>query len=179
MIVFTVHEPPNAPADRIDRGEKLEFVRDGFTALAAALPPVWMVMNRLWVALLIYLIGVTAVDVALSALGLKGPMIVLITLAANVLIGFEADRVKRWSLRRGGWAEIGTVAGRNRAECERRFFDGWLTQQPIIRRASAAAGADGLLGVSAIQPTPDLIARQTAAGMLRRLWRRLRRSSEA
>ena len=62
MIVFTVHEPPNPPADRIERAEQLEFVRDGFTLLAGLIPPLWMVLNRLWIALLVYLLAVAAVS---------------------------------------------------------------------------------------------------------------------
>ena len=31
MQTFTVHEPPNAPADRVDRAEGLLFIKDGFS----------------------------------------------------------------------------------------------------------------------------------------------------
>ena len=133
MIVFTVHEPPNPPADRIDRAEKLEFVRDGFTWLAGFLPPVWMAFNRLWIALLVYLLALFALTLLLRAFGVDQSMIGLITLAANIVIGFEADSIKRWTLERRGWGELGTVTGRNRAECVRRFFDSWLVQQPMLR----------------------------------------------
>jgi hypothetical protein len=134
MIVFTVHEPPNPPADRIDRAEKLQFVRDGFVPLAAALPPLWMAMNQLWLALLGYLLVSMGLSLALSALGVPATIITLLNVAANLVIGFEADRIRRWTLGRQGWTEVGTVAGRNLEECERRFFDGWLIQQPMLRR---------------------------------------------
>ena len=90
MIVFTVHEPPNPPTDRIDRAEKLEFVRDGFTPLAAAIPPLWLALNKLWVALLIYALIATAVSLVLKAMGVDPSLIALINLAANIVIGFEA-----------------------------------------------------------------------------------------
>ena len=136
MIVFTVHEPPNPPIDRIDRAEKLEFVRDGFTPLAAAIPPLWLALNKLWVALLIYALIATAVSLVLKAMGVDPSLIALINLAANIVIGFEADSIKRWTLGRRGWDEVGTVTGKNRAECERRFFDGWLVQQPLLRAST-------------------------------------------
>lgn len=184
MIAFTVHEPPNAPADRIDRGEKLEFVRDGFAPLAAALPPLWMMLNGLWIALLVYLIGVTAIDLALGALGATPPLIALITLAMNLLVGFEADAIKRWTLRRGGWSELGTVVGRNKSECERRFFDGWLIEQPMLRPGTPHA-TDRLLG-SAPLPLPvdsTGTAKEPAAPKLRtwrsRLWPLGRKNTDA
>jgi Protein of unknown function (DUF2628) len=142
MIVFTVHEPPNPPADRIDRAEKLEFVRDGFNWLAGLIPPLWMALNRLWIALLVYLLAFFALNLGLQAVGVEQSMIGLITFAANIVVGFEADSIKRWTLERRGWGELGTVTGRNRAECERRFFDGWLVQQPMLRPSPRSSSAE-------------------------------------
>ena len=48
MLTFTVHEPPDPPADRIDRAERLAFVRDGFSWSAALFTPVWLLAHRLW-----------------------------------------------------------------------------------------------------------------------------------
>ena len=39
MLTFTVHEPPNPPADRIERADKLVFVKDGFSWMAALFAP--------------------------------------------------------------------------------------------------------------------------------------------
>lgn len=139
-IVFTVHEPPRPPLDRIERAEVLEFVRDGFSAFAAAIPPLWMAVNRLWLALLLYLLVSLGASLGLAMLGVDKTLIGLINLAANTVIGFEASALQRWTLARREWAEIGTVVGRNRAECERRFFDGWLDTQPLLRRPSIATG---------------------------------------
>ena len=133
MIVFTVHEPPNAALDRIERAEQVEFVRDGFQWLAAVIPPLWMLINRLWIVLIVYLLISMGASLALTSLGVSKQLVGLINLAANIIIGFEADSLKRWTLGRRGWAEVGTVAGKNREECERRFFDGWLIGQPMLR----------------------------------------------
>ena len=42
MLTFTVHEPPNPPADRIDRAESLVFIKDGFSWIAALFAPLWL-----------------------------------------------------------------------------------------------------------------------------------------
>jgi hypothetical protein len=54
-------------------------------------------------------------------------------LSLSGVIGFEADSIRRWSLERKGWNFVGTVVGRNAAECERRFFETWLPRQPVLR----------------------------------------------
>ena len=36
------------PADRLDRAERLVFVKDGFSWLAACCPPLWLLANGLW-----------------------------------------------------------------------------------------------------------------------------------
>ena len=56
MLTFTVHEPPDPPADRIDRAEKLVFIKDGFSWIAAVFGPLWMIFHRLWWALLGFLL---------------------------------------------------------------------------------------------------------------------------
>jgi hypothetical protein len=142
MITVTVHEPPSPPADRLDRADRLAFVKDGYNWLAAAWPPLWMLAQRLWIALLAYVVVAAALSLGLSALGLPATVTALVFLGLHLLIGLEADTIMRWNLDRSGWQVVGTVVGRNLAECERRFFDDWLPQQPIIR-VHGLGGADG------------------------------------
>jgi hypothetical protein len=57
------------------------------------------------------------------------------------LLAFEGDSLRRWALARRGWRMLGASNGRNRAECERRFFEAWLPTQPVIQaRAPEASG---------------------------------------
>jgi hypothetical protein len=136
MITVTVHEPPSPPSDRLDRAERLEFVKDGYNWVAAAWPPFWMLGQKLWGALVAYLALAAAISFGLAALGVAPAMIGMVFLGLHLLIGLEADSIVRWNLDRTGWQVVGTVVGRNLAECERRFFDDWLPQQPIIRVAA-------------------------------------------
>jgi hypothetical protein len=132
MATFTVHEPPNPPADRIERGERLVFVKDGFSWAAALFAPVWLLAHRLWWPL----IGYVLLSVMLQALphvaALDQRWLGLAGLALNLLVGLEADTLRRWGLARRGWSTLGTVTGRTASECERRFFDAWLPAQPIL-----------------------------------------------
>lgn len=132
MITFSVHERPDAPADRLDRAEALVFVRDGFHWSAAVFTPLWMLLNRLWLALVLYIVGLGALGAALHLLGVHSRWIALAMIGVHLVIGFEAASLKRWTLGRRGWQELGSVAGRSADECERRFFEAWLPEQPFI-----------------------------------------------
>jgi hypothetical protein len=143
MLTFTVHEPPNPPADRIERADKLVFVKDGFSWMAALFAPLWMLVNRLWWALLGYIVAIVALRLAQKYGGLTENTVGLMTFGLNLLVGFEADTLRRWALDRKGWLMLGSVSGRTVDECERRFFDGWLPSQPILRPAGGGTSSPG------------------------------------
>ncbi len=140
MITYTVHEPPDTPADRLDRADSLAFVKDGFSVWAAALTPFWMLANKLWLALVFYLSTLTLIEVLFWALGIGQRPAAILMGALHLIVGFEADSIKRWTLARQGWRMLGSVNGRNAEDCERRFFETWMPGQPAIR-ASALTGS--------------------------------------
>ena len=132
MKVFTVHEQTAHASDRLDRAERLVFVSDGFDWLAAGFAPLRLAGARLWTALVIYAVALMATVALLSAIGASAGWMTAALLALHVIAGFEFNEQRRSALEDGGWSTVGTVTGRNRAECERRFFETWLTQQPMI-----------------------------------------------
>jgi hypothetical protein len=143
MLTFTVHEPPNPPADRVDRAESLVFVKDGFSWLAALFAPLWLLAHRLWWPLLAFMLLAGGLQLVKQTMGVDQRWVGLAMLAVNLLIGFEADSLRRWSLERRGWRMLGSVSGKTAADCERRFFETWLPSQPIIAPRAAAGPADG------------------------------------
>jgi hypothetical protein len=132
QIAFTVHEQPHPPADRDERAERLKFVREGFSAIAFVLPPIWMLMNRLWLVLIGYLLVLGAVHGLITLFEIPDHWRYYATLAINLLVGFEADTLQRWSLDRRNWRMVGAVSGISFDECERRFFQGWVPSVAII-----------------------------------------------
>jgi len=141
MLTYTVHEPPSPPPDRIDRAEGLAFVKDGFSWTAALFAPIWLIVHRLWWPLLGYVVLSGLVELLRLGTALDPGWMTLAAVALHLLIGFEADTLRRWGLERRGWRTVGSATGKNASECERRFFDMWLPTQPII--APAAGGAPG------------------------------------
>jgi hypothetical protein len=132
MRTYTIHEQPEPLADRVERGERLVFVKDGFSWAAALFAPFWFLLHRLWWPLIGYVAVSVAFEIAQEMTSLDARWLGLAGVALSLLIGFEADTLRRWGLERRGWRMIGTVTGVSAVDCERRFFDGWLPRQPIL-----------------------------------------------
>ena len=135
-VVYTVHEPPEPRVDRLDRAEDLAFVRDGFSWAAALFAPIWLLLKRLWLAFLVYVVTVVALGLGFAALDAEhwtGWAI----LALHLLVGFEADTLRRRRLERRGWRLVGTVTGPSLVDCERRFLEDWLPRQPLFAGGEA------------------------------------------
>lgn len=161
MTVFTVHEPPHPPADRIDRAEALVFLKDGFNLGAFLLGPVWLLANRLWLALAGYVVIVTLAGLALEGLDASPGWHGLLVLGLNAIIAFEAHALKAAKLDAEGWTLLGSVSGPSVRECERRFFENWLPSQPALRRDHER---------SALSP-PATMPASPAKSFVSRLWR--------
>lgn len=138
---YSVHEPSNPSADRVNRAEALQFVKDGFVFPAFVLPPVWLAARGIWLGTLAYLAtaGVIGVAAYLFALAPVWPALAL--LAVHLIVGAEADELHRSQLEARGWATVGHVTGTGALDCERRFYDQWLPASPMTRAALPAAEA--------------------------------------
>ena len=141
MQTFTVHEPPNAAADRVDRAESLIFIKDGFSWGAALFGPVWLLAHRLWWPLIGYVGAYGAIEAVRLTRLVDQRWIGLSLLALNLLLAFEGDSLRRWTLNRRGWRMLGAATGRNRNECERRFFEAWIPTQPVLQATPVPPGA--------------------------------------
>lgn len=146
VVAFTVYEPPNPPADRIDRAEELVFIKDGFTWAAAFFAPFWLLAKQMWLPFVGYVAVLVAVLAGLQAAGVPEIWSSLAILALHLVVGFEADSLRRWTMEQEDWQFAGSVVGRNAAECERRFFETWLPKEPMIRRESTATSPPPLPG---------------------------------
>lgn len=120
MRIYTVHELPGAPLD----GDGIVLVKEGFSFPAFALSWIWLAYCRLWIALGLW-IGLTSVVSFLAErmLGLEAAM--LCSLALQLLLGFEGNDIRRWTLARKGYREVGIASGSSQDEAERRFFERW------------------------------------------------------
>lgn len=126
VAAFTVHEPQEMSGTRLEQAEKLVFVGDGFSWRAALFSPLYLILRGEWLALAAYAGAAVLALAVLNLIGATSDWYVWTWLLLNVVTGFEASEIKRWSLGRAGWREVATVSGSSREEAERRFFEAWL-----------------------------------------------------
>jgi hypothetical protein len=135
VVIYTVHEPPNVAGNRLDSAEQLVFVRDGFSWVAALVPPLWLLFKRMWLEFAIFAGASGLIVWALTAAGASDTANALLIIA-QIIFGFEAGALYGAALERRGWRLVGTVAGRNREDCERRFLEVWLPTRTEIPPSS-------------------------------------------
>ena len=125
MPTYTVHAPSSLMSDAASSPERFMFVRDGFHFWAFVLAPLWLLLHRLWLALLIYVVGYGALSFGLAIARVSLSTQLIIWLLIALLIGFEASSIWRWTLNRRGWTTLGFVVAGDAETAERRFFAEW------------------------------------------------------
>ena len=129
MAIYTVHEPPR-PADGASPApERYVFVRDGFSFAATLFGPLWMLRHRMWLALLGY--GTVVVLLGFGLRMIQASTAVGLTVGAllALLVGFEAGTLRRFTLARRRFRNVGLVVADDIELAERRFFDSWVKSQ--------------------------------------------------
>lgn len=162
MPTYTVHAPPTTGTAK---PERFLFLRDGFHFWAFVAPPLWMLLYRQWLALLIYLVVSAAALGGLAWIGASAAAVVAAGLCISLLVGFEAASIRRWSLARGGWSTLGFVVGEDADVAERRFFVRWAERSAARapQQPSEPAQSDGRItgrfvpegSVIGLFPQPD------------------------
>jgi hypothetical protein len=145
MAIYTVHEPPLRGKEIAPDPERFVFVRDGFHLWAFLLTPLWLLWHRLWLVLVTYVVLAVALDAGLVLLGASPAAIFAVNALLSLLIGFEAASLRRFTLGRRGFANVGVVVGDNIETAEQRFFDSWVKGQPhAIAPVPRPSGTSGV-----------------------------------
>jgi Protein of unknown function (DUF2628) len=130
MPSFTVHAPPLRSGESAADPERFVFVRDGFYFWAFALAPLWLLVHRLWLALLGYIVVYALLGVSFYFLGVPQAAGFVAALLIDLLVGFEAATLWRWTLSRRGWRSVGFATGKDIETAEHRFFAAWAARKP-------------------------------------------------
>jgi hypothetical protein len=141
MAVYTVHEPPPRGASE-PAPERFVFVRDGFSFWALFFGPLWMLRHRMWLVLIGYAFLVTALAWGLRQAHAPVAVGLVVNALLALLIGLEGGTLRRFTLARRGFTNVGIVVGDDLDLAERRFFDAWIRK--FAAAGEASMGAAGL-----------------------------------
>ena len=125
MKTFTVHEPAEPASDPLKRADQLVFVKEGVAWLALFFPVIWLLVQRMWLVLVLFILAAIGISAATMSLGANQQITAWATIALGILLAVQANDLRRWKLDRKGYRMVAAVAGRSREECERRFFADW------------------------------------------------------
>jgi hypothetical protein len=139
MAVYTVHEPPPKRYEDSAEPDRFAFVRDGFSFWACVLGPIWMLRHRMWLVLLGYVVLVVAIELGLDQLRVSSSVSLTVGLLLALLIGFEAGTLRRFTLGRRKWTNVGVVVDDDLETAERRFFDAWTKHEILPSRPSTSS----------------------------------------
>lgn len=139
MRIYSVHEPPLRGPDPLPDAECFIFVRDGFYFRAFLFAPLWMIWHGMWLVLAGTVIVSAVVETALVALGASAAGISIVALLISLLVGLEASTLRRFTLNRRGWRNVGIISGDDLEDAERRFFATWVHELPSARVTPTAA----------------------------------------
>ena len=135
MPTYTVHQPPQRDSGPVSGPERFVFVRDGFRFWAFLLPPLWLLLHRLWLALVIYVALTVAMTAAFAFAGIPPWADAVASLLLGLLLGLEAGTVQRWTYARSKWAQVGYIVAEDEELAERRFFSQWVAREPATESA--------------------------------------------
>jgi Protein of unknown function (DUF2628) len=134
MKTFTLHLPrdsqPNDPAAL----EQAEVVADGFAWGAFFFTFLWFLVQRLWLVGFAVLIVLIAFNLGLSALDVHPVSGFFAQVLLSILIGLEANSLKRWTYARRGRPAVDLVRASDRDEAEAKAFARWLAGSPQARQ---------------------------------------------
>lgn len=144
-------------AGALPKAEHFVFVRDGFSFWAFIAAPWWMLLHRMWLVLAAYVVLIGGLMFVLMTLGASDSALAVISLLVAILIGLEASTLRRFSLQRRGWRNVGIISGDDMEDAERRFFDGWLRQNSSQNRASAGTPPPSATSTPRAPQPPDVL----------------------
>ena len=153
MAVYTVHEPPPKQFEQTSDPERFDFVRDGFSFWAFLFGPLWMLRHRMWLVLLGY-VGVSVVlETIFIVLSEGAAARSIANLLLALLVGIESATLRRFTLGRRRWTNLGVIVADDLEAAERRFFDVWVKSGGAAPRTTVesqsrpAAAAPDVIGL--------------------------------
>jgi hypothetical protein len=142
MKVYTALRPSHASPD------KTLFIKEGFSWPGFLFPVIWLAFKRLWLAFALYILAIVVLITAANSADMSAGSVIVLGLALNFFVGFEANNLYRRALVRRGFTEEGPFLGEDVEEAELKYF-----QAPTYRQSSAPNAPEDASALEAV-PRP-------------------------
>jgi Protein of unknown function (DUF2628) len=153
VTVYSVYEPSGSDADTQARADKIAFVKEGFNWPALIVPVLWLIYQRMWLELIVFVAVIGMLPFLFGASDAGREAAGWVSIGLTLLFAFEANDLRGWALKRRGYRFSGVVSGRDRIAAERSFFTAWLPEQArAARRIVPPAIATPPTGAGAATP---------------------------
>jgi hypothetical protein len=139
MKTFTLHLPPDAQPGDPEALERAQLVKDGFSWGAFFFTFLWFFYHRLWLAGVLVLVALLAAGFVLAALDIGRPSATLAQILIQVLVGLEANSLRRWTLARRGRPALDVLIAEDRDGAALKAFGRWLGAPAAPRTTGRAA----------------------------------------
>lgn len=136
MTTYTVHHTARTASEILKRSDETEFVKDGICWPALFIPFFWLLYRRLWIVFFGYLAFVAGVSVVGELASFSDYLVTVLGTSVNIVLAFEANNLRRWTLRQNRFLDVGVVIGKSLMRAERRYF------QALIDRKEPIGDAD-------------------------------------
>jgi hypothetical protein len=146
MNTYTLHVPQDARPGDADALTKAEVVKDGFAWIAFLLGPLgflWFLYHRLWIAGIAVLIVLVGFQIGLRALGVDPAAAFLAELLLAILVGLDANSLKRWTYARRGRPAVDAVLASDQDQAAVKAFSRWLAARAAGPAAALPAATQG------------------------------------
>jgi hypothetical protein len=119
MRLFAVH----LRRYRLDPYRDMELVEEGFCWPAFFFSVFWALWHRLWLAAAILLGIHLAMGLLVALAGPDSLSQTVISFGLAAIVGFIANDLRGWTLKRRGFAIAAVVSGKDRDAAEQRFLE--------------------------------------------------------
>jgi hypothetical protein len=157
MSVYTVYEPPLRAGEVVPDPDRFVFVRDGFYFWAFVFAPLWMLRHRMWLVLFLYILVAAGMEIVTYYAGVGATGVALIQLLLSFLVGLEASTLRRFTLERRGFRNVGIVVGDDLESAEQRFFNAWVETAPSRRAARPSVSSSPVASVPTVSQAHDIV----------------------
>lgn len=116
MAIYRVFQHPGQAASTA------VFVKEGFSGAAMIFSLFWALWNRLWIVAAVLFAIIAGYGLLAGVFRFGEEIAAIANLAFGLMLGWEAENLRSWSLLRAGFRETGIVQGKDIDEAELKFF---------------------------------------------------------